>query len=72
MELVERFDQLNWDDNTDLDDGLEYFVTKVNEVPEDLIPAKKKKAKVKTHRSQPWFSEILQTSKKLMQNCERV
>ena len=39
-------------------------LTKVNEVLEDLIP--KKIAKVKTHRSQPWFSKILKTSKKLV------
>ena len=37
---------------------------------EDLIP--EKTAKVKTHRSQRWFSEILKTSKKFMQNFERV
>ena len=32
---MKRFDQLNWDgidDDTDLDDALEHFVTKVNEV----------------------------------------
>ena len=67
LELGERFDQLNWDgidNNTDLDDALEYFATKVKEVLEDLIP-KKKTAKVKTHRSQPWFSKVLKTSEKL-------
>ena len=43
LELGDRFDQLNWDgidDDTDLDDILEYFVTKVNEVLKDLIPEK--------------------------------
>ena len=67
LELGERFDQLNWDgidDNTDLDDPLEYFVTKVNEVLEDLIP-EKKTAKVKTHRSQPWLCEILKHQRNL-------
>ena len=73
LELGETFNQLNWeriDNDTDLDDSLEYFVTKVNEVLEDLIP--NKTAKVKTCRSQRWFSEILKTSKKFMRNCERV
>ena len=71
--LGERFDQLNWDgigNDTDLDDALEYFVTNVNEVLEDVIP--EKTAKVKTHRSQPWCSEIPKTSKKVMRNCEIV
>ena len=43
MKLGERFDQLNWDgidNDTDLNNALEYFVTKVNEVLEDLIPEK--------------------------------
>ena len=63
MELGERSDQINWDgidNNTDLDDALEYFVTKVNEVLEDVIP--EKTAKVKTCRPPPWFSKILKTS----------
>ena len=45
FELGERLDQLNWvgiDDDPDLDDALGYFVMKVNEVFEDLIPEKKK------------------------------
>ena len=66
LELGERFDQLNWDgidDNTDLDTALEYFVTKVNGVLEDLIP--EKTTKVKICRSQPWFSEKLKTSKEI-------
>ena len=45
-------------------------MAKVIEVLEDIIP--EKTAKVKTCRSQPWFSEILKTSKKFMRNCERV
>ena len=49
LELGERFDQLYWDgiyDNIDLGNALEYFVTKVNEVLEDLI-SEKKQARLK-------------------------
>ena len=73
LELGEKLYQLNWDgidNDTDLDDALEYFVTKLNEALEDVIP--EKTAKVKTHRSQPWISKILKTSKKYTRNCERV
>ena len=48
LELGERFDQLNKDgidDNTDL----EYFVTKVNEVLEDIIPEKRATQQVIKH-----------------------
>ena len=50
LELGERFDQLSWDgidEDTILDDALEYFVTKVSEVLEDLIPEKKKQSQCK-------------------------
>ena len=56
MELGERFNQLNWDgihDNIDLDDALDYFVTKVNGVLEDLLT--ERTIKVKICKSQPWF-----------------
>ena len=73
LELGKRFNQLNWDridDDIDLDDTLEYFVTYINGVLEDLIPDRT--TKVKICRSQPWFSEKLKTSKTFMQNHERV
>ena len=59
MELGGQFDQLNWDgidDDIDLDDALEYFVTKVNGVLEDLIP--ERTFKVKICRSQPIIENL--------------
>ena len=45
-------------------------MTKVNGVLEDLIP--ERTSKIKICKSQPWFSDKLKTSKKFMQNRERV
>ena len=67
LELGERFNQPNWDgidDDINLDGALEYFVTKVNGVLEDLIL--ERTIKVKICKSQPWFSEKFKTSKKFI------